>query len=336
MTLTLPVSPRGPRRTRRPFACAHIGLLAFLLATATAPAAAQSTGERHIPKAGYAWREQADTWRFRYPRRRVKAVVLAGSIGAFMAMPYARLLHQWCSNVEVQNLSKVGLGAPQLYQRFRKVVIPRASLGAPRVEHWLIFGGGINSVSSPHRTNDAIRRLFEAAHRRGMRVVALTLTPWGDRERWSRARGARLARGTRNVVDNVLGHLSPAEALGSFIDKRKDPEAPWQPAERPDIVVDLYNSALRDVQAAPLALDEVRSTLAQSPAWTARVRELSPREQAERLDADASLLAASPQRFLAPHYRGFDPIHPNRAGHELIARLTCRELPQNWGCACPE
>ena len=32
----------------------------------------------------------------------------------------------------------------------------------------------------------------------------------------------------------------------------------------------------------------------------------------------------------------FDHVHPNEKGHEIIANTTCVELPENWGCTCPE
>ena len=124
--------------------------------------------------------EPPPTWRFKRGDRPVKVVVLAGSIGAWPKQPYAERLAAMCSNVEVRNLSKVGFGAFQLRQRFKQQLLdnPHVNLRDPKREYWLVFQGGLNSVGTPERTNHDIRTLFLLAHARGLKVVALSLTPW--------------------------------------------------------------------------------------------------------------------------------------------------------------
>lgn len=314
---------------------AGFGMAALVLSVATlAPAQ-----PRH--RAGVAYMNP--DWRFEHPRRPVKVVLLAGSIGAFRDQPYGRLLHEWCGNAEIQNLSRVGQGAPQLVSRFRSEVLrnPNVPIGAPNVEMWVLFGGGLNSVGVPHRTNRAVRRLFTTAHRRNIGVVAMTLTPWGDDgtedERWQGARALHAFDSTRTVVDFVMGRASPAEALGSFRRERRgvEPDAPWQESERPDVAIDLYDSRLRHREAAPWPLDEVRAALEGDPAWRRRVADLDDEARERRLNADARRLAQAPRWFLRPEYRGFDHIHPNRAGHRAIAETACPRLPASWGCRCP-
>lgn len=281
-------------------------------------------------------------WRFTLRDRRVKVVLLAGSIGAFRDQPYGRLLHDWCENAEIRNLSQVGQGAPALFSRFRDDVIdnPNVPVGAPNTEMWLLFGGGLNSVGMPQRTNRSISSLFELAHRRRIGVVAMTLTPWGsreDRDRWSGARALHVLRSTRSVVDFVLGRSNPLEALGAYARERRgvDPDAPWRDQEQPDVAIDLYDSRLRDRNAAAWPIDEVRAELERDPAWQRSVARLSAEERAARLEADARTLAEAPRWFLRPEYRGFDHIHPNRAGHRVIAETVCPRLPESWGCSCP-
>lgn len=312
-----------------------IGAAAIVLSMATlAPAQ-----PRH--RAGVAYADP--DWRFEHPRRPVKVVLLAGSIGAFRDQPYGRLLHEWCANAEIQNLSRVGQGAPQLVSRFRDEVLenPNVPVGAPNVELWVLFGGGLNSVGVPQRTNRAVRRLFTTAHRRRIGVVAMTLTPWGDDgdedERWQGARALHALDSTRTVVDFVMGRASPAEALGGFRRERRGvaPDGPWQESERPDVAIDLYDSPLRNRGAEPWPLDEARAQLERDPAWRRRVADLDDAARARRLDADARRLAQAPRWFLRPEYRGFDHIHPNRAGHRVIAETACPRLPESWGCRCP-
>jgi hypothetical protein len=292
--------------------------------------------------AGFAIDDISD-WHFTHQDRHVKVVLLAGSIGAFRDQPYGRLLHERCANAEVRNLSQVGQGAPALLSSFRRDVLEnsRLPIGAQSVEMWLMFGGGLNSVGAPQVTNRAMRRLFELAHRRHFGVVALTLTPWGsedDHGRWNGARGLHVMRSTRMVVDFVLGRLTPANALGNYASERRDvatPDAPWLPAERPDVSIDLYDSVLRDRNAQPWPIDRVRESLRRDPSWQRNVAQLAPNERDARLESDARALADAPRWFLRPEYRGFDHIHPNREGHRAIADIACPALPRSWGCQCP-
>lgn len=290
---------------------------------------------------GYAWMNPE--WRFTEHDRSVKVVLLAGSIGAFRNRPYGRLLHEWCENAEIQNLSGVGHGAPQLLSRFRSEVLtnPTVPFGAQAVELWLLFGGGLNSVGVPDRTNRSIRNLFFLAHQRGFRVVAVTLTPWGENgssdERWAGARALTALRSTRQVVDFVMGRLSPEEALGTYRAQRQGvgQDDPWLESEQPDIAIDLYDSPLRDRDADPWPIADMRRMLERSSRWRRRTANLDEASRQQRLEADARLLSEAPRWFLRSEYRGFDHIHPNRAGHRVIAETICPRLPASWGCACP-
>lgn len=282
-------------------------------------------------------------WRFRQSKRRAKVALIAGSIGAFRDQPYGRLLHEWCEGADIHNLSQVGQGAPALYTRFRTEVIenPRVPVGSRQVEVWLLFGGGLNSVGSPERTNRAIRRMFQLAYRRRVGVVALTLTPWGSPEddRWTGARALHMLRSTRDVVAYVLGRATPRQALGPYVRERRGvdhPDAPWREDERPNIAIDLYDSPLRHREAEPWPLDEVRAQLENDPAWRRKVSGLSDAAREARLERDARELAEAPRWFLHPEYRSFDHIHPNRAGHYVMAATMCPKLPESWGCVCPE
>ncbi|MBK8262067.1 MAG: SGNH/GDSL hydrolase family protein [Nannocystis sp.] len=280
-------------------------------------------------------------WAFKDPSRPVKVVVLAGSIGAWPRLPYAERLAQLCRNAEVKNLSKTGYGALQLKQRFRQQVLDNHRLNFRTGEYWLVFQGGLNSVGMPESTNHHMRELYLLAHRRGLKVVGLTLTPWGDegdRQRWGGAQGLRYFRFTRTIVDYVLGALSPREALGEHAGRRPGgADAPWDPAELPDIAVDLYRAPYLRAADAPLRdREKLRRELERDPAWRRALAGLSDDERAARLDAEASLAAELPRWFLRAELRSFDHIHPNAEGHRRIAELVCPSLPDSWGCTCPE
>ena len=99
------------------------------------------------------------TWRFKRADRPVKVVVLAGSIGAWPRGSYADRIQEMCSEVEVKNLSTVGMGAYALKRRFIEQVLRNWNLrwNDPLLEYWLIFQGGLNSVGTPEAANHHIR-----------------------------------------------------------------------------------------------------------------------------------------------------------------------------------
>lgn len=285
--------------------------------------------------------EPPPTWRFKHKDRKVKVVVLAGSIGAWPKQPYAERLQAMCKHVEVKNLSKVGFGAFQLRQRFKQQFLenPYVNLRDPESEYWLVFQGGLNSVGSPARTNHDIHELFLLAHAKGLKVVALSLTPWGDdsdRKRWAGIAGLKYLRATQAVVDFVLGSLAPRQALGEFASRRPGgADAPWRPEELPEVAVDLYRSALRDRGAALRDLEAMRRALEKDRAWQREHEGLDPNAREAALRSDAALAAEIPRWFLRAELRSFDHIHPNAEGHRLIAETACPRLPASWGCTCP-
>lgn len=283
----------------------------------------------------------APRWRFTRADRPVKVVVIAGSIGAWPKEPYAWHLEQMCENVEVKNLSQTGLGTFALRQRFRDQVLEnrRIDRHAEGHEHWLLFGGGINSVGTPKSTNQQARRMFLMAHAGNMKVVGMTPSPWGD-ERDRRFRGvAGLERhdDTRLFADYVMKRLTPREALGALADKRPHgADMPWSVDELPDISIDLYDSPLRDADAEPRDLEEMKALLAADRKWQREHRGLDAQTREAQLVADATRLAEIPRWYLREELRSFDHIHPNAEGHALIAATMCPSLPESWGCTCPD
>ncbi len=278
-------------------------------------------------------------WRFRKADRPVKVVVLAGSIGAWRKSSYAATLETMCTQVEVKNLSTVGMGAYALKRRFIEQVLRNWNLrwNDPLLEYWLVFQGGLNSVGTPRATNHHIRELFVKAHKRGFGVVGLTLTPWGDDadpKRWGPLTGLDYLRHTQRVVDFVLGKLSPEEALGSYATRRGGTEEEWRADELADVRVDLYDSPLRDADAAPRDVQRLRERFASQRSWQRAHRDLGALARAEALERDAVEAASVPQWWLREDLRAFDHIHPNSEGHALISALMCPSLPESWGCAC--
>jgi hypothetical protein len=321
--------------------CLALGLALAVLAPASpATATTQAPPEGELPPDAVPEVEPPPTWRFRETDRPVKVVVLAGSIGAWQRDPYAEHFENWCRNVEVKNLSKVGFGAFQLRQRFMDQVVANGyvNLRAPEYDYWLVFQGGLNSVATPEKTNKEIRQLFMAAHQRGLEVVALSPTPWGDEtdtRRWKGIAGLAYKGFTQKIVDFELGRLSPREALGRYLDTRDDPSAPWDPSELADVGVDLYDSPLRNSAAELRDVEQMRKELAKSKDWQSRVAGLDEVTRELALDEHALRAAELPRWFMREELRSFDHIHPNEHGHRLIAEHACPKLPASWGCECP-
>lgn len=283
--------------------------------------------------------EAAPTWRFRRDDKPVKVVVVAGSIGAWPKEPYAEHIEKMCNNVEVRNISQVGQGAWALKKRYRTQVLDnrRIALRDEAQEHWLVYGGGLNSVGTPKSTNKHMRDLFVLAHAKGVQVVALTLTPWGDLgdRKWRGFEGLERRRVTQQVVDYTMGRLTPEAAFGEYGRKRPGGTvAPWDPIEQPDVAIDLYDSALRDREAAAIDFETVKATLAKDKRWKAARAGLDEEARALQLDLDAATLSELPRWFLRQDLRSFDHIHPNADGHRIMAETMCPSLPASWGCAC--
>ena len=320
-------------------ALAGIALASVLLPgprAAAEPAAPAPAADPAEPPA-----EPPPRWRFRREDRPVKVISLGGSIAAWPKDAYPDRIERMCAAVEVRDIARTGLGAWALKKRFVQQVLENRHLDFRHEgwEFWLLLGGTLNSVGNPRRHNHHTRRLFELAHRRGIRVVALSPTPWGDpRDRRFRTApsAARYVKATHRITDYLLGRLSPAEALGRDANRRAaGADAPWQPEELPDVAIDLYDSPLRAADAAAGDETRAREELAADAGWRRAHRELDEAARAAALAADARVAAEAPRWALRPELRAFDHIHPNAEGHRIMAETICPKLPASWGCTCP-
>ncbi len=279
--------------------------------------------------------EEIGTWRFRDPGRPHKAVVIGGSVSAWPRGGYSQFLEAACPRVEIVNKGKARIGARQLRERFTKQVLRNARVRAQRgdfASFTLIFHGGLNSVGTPGLTNEQIRKTFVAAHKHHMRVIALSLNPWGSPRRWRGAKGLRSFWHTRQAVDFVLGKLSPAEALGRYARGRSQPG--WVAGELPDVGVDLYDSPLRDASAPLLAAAPVTRALRVDKKLRRRLAAVPEGEREATFAGWVETARSLPRWWMRRELRGFDDIHPNLEGHRVIAELMCPKLPPEWACQC--
>ncbi len=309
--------------------------LLTLFAPSSPAAAAQDEGTDDV-----ATTPAPASWRFRRGDRPVKVMVLAGSIGSFQRDPYAKRIEAMCSRIEVRNLSKTGLSAIGLKKQFRHQITKNRYLDLRNEEHeyWLLFGGGLNSVGMPESSNRHVRDIFVRAHRRGIKIVGMTTSPWGaeyDRRRWSGVNGLFTFNNTRSIVDFIMKRSDPATALGRQRLKRPVPDAPWASEEQAEIAVDLYDSALRDADAPRRDLEKMRRRLGKDKRWRRAHADLSQDARDAQLEKDAQTAAEIPQWYMKKKYRAFDHTHPNTEGHRVIAETLCPQMPESWGCTCP-
>ena len=138
------------------------------------------------------------------------------------------------------------MGAKALRRRVKSQIFKnrRIDVGAHEAT-WLIFHGGLNSISTPQATNREVARALKSAHERGLKTLALSVGPWGSErdKRWKRAAGLRYRAWTALSVTSSWGDL----ARRHFGASRAGTE--FEAGEQPDIAVDIHDSALRDVDA---------------------------------------------------------------------------------------
>ncbi|MBN1605800.1 MAG: hypothetical protein JW940_04165 [Polyangiaceae bacterium] len=104
---------------------------------------------------------------------------------------YLELLRRKCPQSRIDNYGRGGDMVNQMRRRlFGQVLGP----GQPRYTHLIVFGG-VNDLYSDltagrtvHKISNDLLAMYRAAHERSMRVVAVTVAPWGGFSRYYNAR----------------------------------------------------------------------------------------------------------------------------------------------------
>ena len=240
----------------------------------------------------------------------VRVVVVGGSITAHPAN-FMKFLHKRCANIEVINFGKARLKARALLRRFREKVRDDQQLvdQLKKKEGWLVYLGGLNGIYLPKRTRKNIAATFSEAHAVGLKVAALTLPPWGSLE------------DGRFFDYEGLFNLKATALVNDFL--RSKPGT-FSAKQLPDLVLDIYNSKLRDKRA------RLRSTSEISPRFS-KSRYRRRRHAKRSLTRQARYV---PRMFMKRKYRGRYHFHPNWRGHRVIAHLFCKNAPVSWACDC--
>lgn len=103
---------------------------------------------------------------------------------------YVRLLRERCPNAIFDNHAKGGFMVNQIRKRLETVVLPMNL----RYSHALVFGG-VNDLYSDQTASRTLARIqadlsaiYSALKGRGVKVIAITVTPWGGFKRWYTAK----------------------------------------------------------------------------------------------------------------------------------------------------
>ncbi len=242
-----------------------------------------------------------------------RAVVLGGSITAHPAN-FGKFIQYGCTGVELVNYGKARLKSSHLLRRFRQKVLGDEQLMAQLKgrQPWLLYLGGLNGIYLPKRVRRNIAETIELAHKRGFRVMALTLPPWGSlRDRRFRAfEGLFQLRATALVNDFIIAK----------------PSRSWSKSQLADVAINIYDSKLRDRRAPLRGAAQLQDAFATSRYKRRRRSQRRLIQQARRV----------PRMFMRKRYRGRYHFHPNWRGHRLIAKLICVRAPRQWACDCPK
>lgn len=99
---------------------------------------------------------------------------------------FIKVLRQRCPSVSFDNRSKGGFMVNQMRQRLEKDILPEAR----SYSHAIVFGG-VNDLYSDRTANRTLSRIeadlsriYTALRERGVRIIAVTVTPWGGFKRW--------------------------------------------------------------------------------------------------------------------------------------------------------
>ncbi|HOA12407.1 MAG TPA: hypothetical protein PLB35_00490 [Myxococcota bacterium] len=298
-------------------------VLSFLVAAiSTVPVSAKVWGENEAP----------GDWSFKTDKP-VRVIVIGGSVSEFN-QGYSDWIGRTCRNVEVVNVAKARYGSWGIGKRFEAQVLanPNIDLKDPNRSYWVVLQGGLNNIWEPARVNNDFMELFRLIHSKGMKVVGLSLSPWGsDKDkRWVGIDAVRNQDRTRQCVDWMLGRLTPGEALGKYAAGKKS----WDPADLPDVAIDLYDSPLRDVNARPRPAADIKARMARDKQLNRELSALPQQSRDARYQKIMKQAVEMPKWFLRPELQSFDHIHPNREGHRIIVETACPKLPAEWGCDC--
>lgn len=136
---------------------------------------------------------------------------------------YLNYLRERCTNSRFDSYGVGGQMVNQMRKRFARQVLgipANEEDPKPKYTHVIILGGinDICSDESAKRTNDKIQAdlsaMYRMAHEHGIRVIALTLPPWGGFKRYYNERRAA----STHTINRFIREQALTVAVGSVLD----------------------------------------------------------------------------------------------------------------------
>lgn len=99
---------------------------------------------------------------------------------------FVKHLRRHCSGVSFDNRAKGGFMVNQIWRQLQSEILPEGA----RYSHAIVMGG-VNDLYSDQTANRTLARIqadltriYDALRERGVRVIAITVTPWGGFKHW--------------------------------------------------------------------------------------------------------------------------------------------------------
>ena len=155
------------------------------------------------------------------PRKRIDNVLIVGDSlsdekaggGGFI-----KLLRQRCPAVSFDNRAKGGLMVNQMRKRLETEILPEGG----RYSHAIVFGG-VNDLYSDQTANRTLSRIqadlskiYDELRRRGVQVIAITVSPWAGFKRWYTPERGQNTLTLNAWIGEQAAHGNVAEALDSY------------------------------------------------------------------------------------------------------------------------
>ncbi len=145
---------------------------------------------------------------------------------------YLDYLRKQCPKSRFDNYGKGGEMVNQMRKRFARDVLGEGVADKPAYTHVLVFGG-VNDLYSdqtagrtPEKIEGDLSRMYKAAQAKGMKVIALTVAPWGGFSKYFNEHRAKTTREvnkwiTAQVAAKSVDHVIDAFSLLSCGDADK-------------------------------------------------------------------------------------------------------------------
>jgi len=133
---------------------------------------------------------------------------------------YLDFLRKKCPKSQFDNYGKGGEMVNQMRKRFARDVLGEGATDKPAYTHVLVFGG-VNDLYSdetagrtPEKIEGDLLRMYKAAQGKGMKVIALTVAPWGGFTKYFNEHRSKTTR----ELNKWIGAQVAAKSVDHVID----------------------------------------------------------------------------------------------------------------------